>query len=54
MDPTIKPVQSNVALIKQFFEAEPNGRKVTMEELKKLSGAEREELGTLCKIALGL
>lgn len=29
------------------------GRKVTMDEMKKLSGPERQELGDLCRLALG-
>lgn len=45
--------KSNLTAIRTFFEAEPRGRKVEMAELKALSANEREELGTLCKQALG-
>ena len=37
---------NNVVLIKAFFESD-GGRKVAMEELKKLTPAEWKELGTL-------
>jgi hypothetical protein len=43
---------NNIKAIKTFFEAEPNGRKVTMEEMKALSPAEREELGNMCREVL--
>lgn len=40
---------NNVGAIKRFFEAEPHGRRVTMEEMKALSSNSREELGVLAK-----
>ena len=43
---------SIIKAIKEFFEAGPFGRKVTMEEMKALSSVERAELGTMCKEAL--
>lgn len=41
---------SNLKAIRTFFE--DGGRKCTMEELKALSPADREELGQLCREAL--
>jgi hypothetical protein len=43
---------SNFEAMQKFFSAEPHGRKVTMEEAKKLSQEERQELGDLCRAAL--
>jgi hypothetical protein len=43
---------NNVGAIKRYFEAEPFGRKVTMEEMKALSFESREELGRLAKAEL--
>jgi hypothetical protein len=43
---------NNIKAIKTFFEADPNGRKVTMEEMKALSPDERAELGKMCNDAL--
>lgn len=42
---------TNAAAIKAFFQSN-GGRKVTMEEFKKLSNGEREELGRLAAEAL--
>lgn len=42
---------TNAAAIKAFFQSN-DGRKVTMEEFKGLSNAEREELGQLAAEAL--
>ena len=42
---------TNAAAIKAFFQSN-GGRKVTMEEFKKLSTGEREELGQLAAEAL--
>lgn len=42
-----------IPAIKRFFEAEPNGRKVTMDELKNLGHEDRQELGALACEALG-
>ncbi len=39
--------------LKTYFEAEPHGRKVTMDEMKSLSKEERQELGEMCCEALG-
>jgi hypothetical protein len=44
----------NVTAIKTYFEQDPHGRKVTIEELKALKPAEREELGKLACIELGV
>jgi len=38
-----------VAAIKRFFEAEPHGRRVDLDELKALSVDDRHELGNLAK-----
>jgi hypothetical protein len=43
--------KNNVPAIKKFFEAD-GGRKVTMEELKLLTNADREELGELAASAI--
>lgn len=43
-----------VQAMKTFFEAEPHGRKVTMDELKALDRVERQELGRLAAEALGV
>lgn len=43
----------NVPAIKKFFESEPHGRKVTMDELKDMGKDERNELGALACIELG-
>lgn len=40
--------------MKAYFEAEPHGRKVTMDELRELSKPERQELGEMCCEALGV
>lgn len=42
-----------VAAIKKYMEADPNGRKVTMDELRELSTEERQELGRACCDVLG-
>lgn len=42
-----------VAAIKKFMESEPNGRKVTMDELRNLDTSARQELGAMCCGALG-
>jgi hypothetical protein len=42
-----------ISAIKRYFEADPNGRKVTMDELKACSLDERQELGRLAAEALG-
>ena len=36
--------------IKKYFESEPNGRKLTLEELKALSKEERAELSRLAEV----
>jgi hypothetical protein len=43
----------NVAAIKRYFEAD-GGKKVTMDEMKALTAADRDELGAACAAALGL
>lgn len=43
--------RTNASAIKEFFQAD-GGRKVTMEEFKRLSNDEREELGQLAAKAL--
>lgn len=43
----------SIPAIKRYFEAEPNGRKITMDELKGLSADERQELGLLACTELG-
>lgn len=43
---------TRTAAIKRFFE-DDGGRKVTVDELKKLSPEDRQELGTMCAQALG-
>ena len=45
---------SNVAAIRKFFAEGEHGRKVEMSELKVLTAEEREELGKLAKIELGV
>jgi len=44
---------TNVRAIKTFFEMD-GGRKVDMQELKDLTTADREELGRLAGIELGV
>jgi hypothetical protein len=44
----------SLGVIKQYFEADPNGRKVTMDEMKALTREDREELAPLCAEAMGL
>lgn len=46
-------MKNNVAAIKAFFEAD-GGRKVSMDEFRVLSVAERDELGKLSAAALGV
>lgn len=43
-----------VAAIKAYFEAEPHGRKISMDELRDLSKPERQELGEMCCEELGV
>jgi hypothetical protein len=43
----------SITAIKTYFEADPHGRKVTMDELKGLDAAERQELGRLACAELG-
>lgn len=45
---------SRTKAIKVFFEAEPNGRRVTLDELKQLSVEDRQEIGDLVGKALGV
>ena len=40
---------SNIVAIKNFFESGVYGRPVSMQEMKALSAADREELGDLCR-----
>lgn len=42
-----------IPAIKKFMEREPNGRKVSMDELKELSKEDRTELGKLACVELG-
>ena len=42
------PVLNNIAVIKQFFEAN-GGRKVSMDEFKALTSQEREELANMIR-----
>lgn len=44
----------SVAAIKRYFEADPHGRKVTMDELRTLTPDERRELGSLACVELGV
>jgi len=41
-----------VTAIKKFFETEPHGRRVALDELKALSVDDRYELGNLAKAEL--
>lgn len=43
-----------VAALKAFFESDPHGRKLTMDELRALSTDERQELATLAAAELGV
>lgn len=43
---------SNLAAIRKFFKEGNAGREVSMQELKDLTHAERDELGELCREAL--
>jgi len=50
---------NNVAAIRTYFEqidkiAPNGGKKITMSELKGMSAKDREELGDLCREALGV
>jgi hypothetical protein len=38
--------------IKRYFEADPHGRKVTVDELKELERDDRRELGSLACVEL--
>lgn len=40
--------------IKRYFEQEPHGRKVPMDELKSLSNEDRQELGAFAAKELGV
>jgi hypothetical protein len=42
-----------IEAIKTYFEADPHGRKVTMDEMKALTSDERQELAEMCAAALG-
>jgi hypothetical protein len=44
---------TGIVAIKHYFEADPHGRKVTLDELKELSKVERRELGQMACDALG-
>lgn len=46
-------VMGNVTAIKKFFESQPHGRQVTMQEMKDLSHEERNVLGDACRKELG-
>lgn len=43
-----------VQALKAFFEAEPHGRKVTMDELKALDKPSRRDLAEMCCAELGV
>lgn len=43
----------SIAAIKHFFESEPHGSRVSMDELKELSKEDRAELGQLACVELG-
>jgi hypothetical protein len=43
----------SITAIKTYFESDPHGRKVTMDELKGLTPPERAELGRLACVELG-
>jgi hypothetical protein len=43
-----------VQALKAYFEADPHGRKVTMDELKALDKPERRELAEMCAAQLGV
>jgi hypothetical protein len=45
---------SPVKALKTYLEAEPSGRKVTIEELKALTPDERVHMGSLAAEALGV
>jgi hypothetical protein len=49
----MKEKVSGVVAIKRFFERD-GGQKVSMEELKKLSHEDRDELAPLCAEAIGV
>jgi hypothetical protein len=42
-----------IPALKKYFESEPHGRKLTMDELKEMDKAERRELGQLACVELG-
>lgn len=42
-----------VVALKTYFETDPHGRKLTMEELKALGKEERAELAALAAVELG-
>jgi hypothetical protein len=44
---------TNTGAIKAFFEGD-GGRRVTLDEMKALTPADRAELGALCAAALGV
>lgn len=46
------PLKKAVA-IKRYFQSDPHGRKVTLEELKALSSEDRLELAQLAVVELG-
>ena len=43
---------SNVKSIKQYFESGTHGRKVDLQELRKMTPEDRAELGGMCREAL--
>lgn len=43
----------SIVAIKRYFESEPHGRKVSMDELKGFSKEERNEVGAMCCAELG-
>lgn len=45
---------TTIQAIKRFFEAQPHGRTVTMDEFKALTKDERTALGMACGAALGV
>lgn len=42
-----------VEAIKRYFESDPHGRKVTMDEMRALTSDERQEIAEMAAEALG-
>lgn len=43
-----------IQCLKAYFEQQPHGRKVTMDEMKALTKEDRRELAEMCAVAMNV